>query len=319
MNSIPKNSNIVVAVRQCPEAIEFLSNAFKLCEKLSCNLVLAHITEPFNDSYMHTLYGIPGHNAQITKQIDEERSAAAKTLLEKEALNAPANLHVEIKTVIGYLEPSLNKIVEETNAAALIIGSKTKLSWGESSFSNSISIIEKSNTPVIIIPYGFNYDLTRAGLSLLVCDDLSYSGTKAVNFARAFSKEQPSTKVKHLNIIDNDKINNPEEIDKLFIAISPEYAESNPNSIMKKAVQTELTNRFSLGFSPKELEQSSYESVCLVGNTLEKISEYANETKIDITVFGEHSFIKLSPFGRGKISWKSMMSFGRPVLICKGN
>ena len=314
MNELSSKSKIAVALHFGPQAVELVKNAYELAKQFKCELLLVNVIEPFNSRYLHTLYGIPAIQAGITARIDDERKDAAMVLLEKEIKNAPEGLKVTAKSIVGDVEEALLDVCSTEQVDAIIIGSKNSYNFFESSMSTTTAIMDKSRIPVIVFPRGSSFKTTDS-LKLLVCDDFSESGSFAVDYALSIAQEYPQVSVNHFNVIDHELL---EENEQIFKYLEPDFekVEKYAESDLVTKVSEKLTNNFFQGFDFNK-QPVRYKPISMIGDTYSCISKTAKNENIDLILFGEHAFLKLSPFGSGTINWRSMVTFGKPIVVCK--
>lgn len=318
MKTIPRGATIVVGLATGPEALNLLGSAVNFAGKTEASLVLVHAVEPFNNHYLDALYGLPGYNAQFTAKIDAERVDAFNKILDNDMAKIPKHISVKKVVAVGDAKDLILQTAKKENANAIFLASKNNYKFFESSMSNTIAIMSKSEVPVVVYPQGCKTDLTSE-LRLLVCDDFSPSSIAAVVFARAFALSQNKfdfkVSIHHLNVIDK-------EIDAEINDLEKHLSKENQGALDQSRSQTDtikanLVNRFSIDSTQSELSDIQYEANCVVGETLESIKERADSFSPHFILFGDHEFLKFSPLGTGKISWNNMVSFNKPIIVCK--
>lgn len=316
MKTLSKNSKILTAVKPGPGCEQHLQKVYKFAQRFSFDIELFVVVEPFNDVYLHTLYGIPATNTHITSEIDETRVNQTKKLLDKESLNAPSDIKVTTNVVLGELKESILKRSSEIKAAAIVLGSKNEYGIFDTQLSNTLDIMDEAECPVIVFPENSEIH-PETHMELLVCDDLSSKGMNALVFARSFANEHRGVGINHINIIEEENLHVPEEVSQILLG-SIENSVAPDEKALVNAAQASLLNRFSLGVSSNDTSSIQYENNACVGDTYSKIKEYSEKEKADFIVLGEHSLLKVSPFGTGRISWNKMVTLKKPIIIAKG-
>ena len=136
-----------------------------------------------------------------------------------------------------------------------------------------------------------------------------------MDYARSIAQEYPQVSVNHINVIDHDLL---EENEQIFKYLEPDFekVEKYAESDLVTKVYEKLTNNFFQEFDFNK-QPVRYKPISMIGDTYSCISKTAKNENIDLILFREHAFLKLSPFGSGTINWRSMVTFGKPIVVCK--
>ena len=318
MNLLSDHPLLIAAVKPGADMEWFIQQSFSMAKKLDAEIVFVQIIDPVNEAYLQTVFDIPAINTKISQQIDDDRVKQFHNDLEKVVQKYKSNHNLSYRVVvdlmIGDFSDSLDAFVKKFKAACVMIGSKNSYNFAESTMSKSIGIMDKLETPVIIIPKDVSLkDGDR--VKVMLCDDLTDKSQVPLNFARNLSRTHPNISIQHVNVVDLHEFD-----DGRWLDIGKKNGVDSKDQLIKKLhdrVTSNLMDRFSFGLSEADLESVSYEARCYTGDTKEQLSSAAKSLDADMIVVGDHKLLKLTPFGRGRLSWSDMATLGSPVLIIK--
>ena len=268
MNLLSDHPLLIAAIKPGADMEWLIQQSFSMGKKLNAEIVFVQIIDPVNEAYLQTVFDIPAINTKIAQQIDDDRVKQFHNDLEKVVQKYKSNYNLSYRVVvelmIGNFTDSLAAFINKYKAACVIIGSKNSYNFAESAMSKSISIMEKLETPVIIIPKDVSLkdsDLVK----VMLCDDLTDKSQVPLNFARNFSRTHSNISIHHVNVVDLHEFD-----DGHWLEIGKKNGVGSKDQLLNKLhdrVTSNLMERFSFGLSETDLESVSYDAKCYTGDT----------------------------------------------------
>jgi nucleotide-binding universal stress UspA family protein len=313
MRLLSESPTFLVALKPKEDVKWLVEQSCSLAESFGGKIIFVQVIEPLNEAYIQTVFDQPALSSKIAEKIDTDRVSDAHQSLNNKIKPITDNATIVCELMVGELSESISSLAHKYDADCIVVGSKNRYNYLQSSMSNTISIMEKCQIPVMIFPMDSKF-VKQKTVNIMMCDDLTDACQGVLNFTRNFSRIHTNTVVNHVNVLNIDELG---ESRWTSVFGFNETTLAKLTDKLEKRVLATLKDRFSFGQTESDIETVSYKASCFLGDTKKQISEAANKLDADLLICGNHSVIKIIPFGKGRLSWADMASLGKPVLIIK--
>jgi nucleotide-binding universal stress UspA family protein len=319
---ISSGSYVVIAVGFDDHTESLVRFGGALARKLGKKVALVHSAEvPIVQEPVRP-FAVP---ALVWEKIPE-LVAASREELKKQlgALKTRLLSDLDVKLIVkeGQAAEVLAKEAEDLNASLLIVGTSVKpQSFVPRGFSTALTLMASAKVPVLAVDTERHLPDLSLPFRVLVADDLSPQSEPAVQAAATLAEACRASWLQHLHVSAFSKENLETTLRQAAAAAHTSLSAIEAEEVYK-AVQAEqraaLEDRFSDYREYFEASGGRYTAEVVPGQLRAELDAAVKTHLPDIMVFGRHHTVHRKPFFFGRMPYKAMMAFGRPVLIVPG-
>lgn len=320
---------VCVAVKFDESSKQALKIAEQYCLRTGAEMHLVHVCENFMTGTAASLASssivpVPMEVIQIVQENMEEDAdknlyAVRKELSSKLRISS----QVVVKTV-GSPAESISQEAEKSKCDMIIVGAKpTTHRFIPRGISCALSLVSSSNVPVLVASDIQTQDLSTPTIDMLIADDLKPTSNAAITDACLLATKLRKTNIHHIHIngMTSELLTNI--VDTAMAASHTRAANISGLQVfkeLKKQLEVALETRVDgqqKAFS--ESDCNYHRELVTAASVTKALSQFVDDKKINLAVFGRHQSIQHKPFGIGQMPFYAMLSLHCPVLVCPAN
>ena len=311
---------VTVAVAFDHHTIPLTTFAARLCEKLSKDLCLMHVVEPWLDSPHSVPRGENDPLWNVSQAVEKNAYELAERKLNELASEISPRVRVVKHVLRGKPVPLLMQEAFNIGSMMLVVGADVEsLKYLPKGLSTALSLMASASVPVLVADGSLLHEILDDRLDILVADDLSEDAENALEFGFDLAIGQGKATLHHVHIngLTFDSLRSG-----LLSAAATSHSIGNDEKTteivfdsMIKGFEAQLEQRGGNERDYLENGGGSYKPKVLTGNVAKKILEEIQTVNPAILVFGRHQAVHRQPFFMGRVPFKTMLASKIPVVI----
>ena len=316
MTSAPLQT-VLVAVALDENAPALIHMGATLCCRAGMRLKVVHAVGPTPAFHEGGAEGAALLGPELIRTIQTGALDGAAQRVRELVRIAGAEAVAEVVVVGGF---ALDAIVEQAKAATvglIIIGagrrSQRVLLRG---FSATISLLQDSPVPILVLPPGASIDFGKTSLRLLIADDLRDDTARAIERSLAWAVSIHATEVLQLHVSGMTEQTFIERIEGAWRKTGS-LGEMRPHELWFLVRQT-LVERIEARAYDERRRLIDSGARCTVlsetGPIVGTIETHVNSFQPDLVLFGHHERSHGRHIARGQVPFHVMLGLERPIM-----
>lgn len=315
-----RSKYVTVAVAFDHHTIPLTTFAARLCEKLSKDLCLMHVVEPWLDSPHSVPRGENDPLWNVSQAVEANAYELAGRKLDELASKVSPKVKVVKHVLRGKPVPLLAQEAFNIGSMVLLVGADVEsLKYLPKGLSTALSLMASAPVPVMVADGSTLLEIKADELDILVADDLSEDSENALEFGFDLAIGQGKATLHHVHIngLTYDSLRSG-----LLSAAATSHSLGNDEKTteivfdsMIKGFEDQLERRGGNERDYLENGGGSYIPKVLTGNVAKKLLEETQIAKPSILIFGRHQAVHRQPFFMGRVPFKTMLASKIPVVV----
>ncbi len=321
-SALENGEYVAVAVAFDDHTLPLAQFGAALAAKLGKKLALIHVAETPAIARPVQPFVVPSVIwDKMLEYVAAGREQARKRLNElKESL--PGTPDAKLVVLEGLVVDGLAKEATRLGACLLLVGTsvRNKL-FVPRGFSTALTLMASSPVPVMAMDTERHIPGLDLAFRILLADDLGEQSEPAVQLAAALADSLPKTWVHHVHVSAFSKANLDTALKNAAVAAHTSMTPGEAEEIFKavRAKQRDaLEARFGDYREYVEAAGGKYSSEVVTGDVGQELDAAVKTYVPDVLVFGRHQSLHRQPFFFGRMPFKAMMAYNRPVLVVPG-
>jgi nucleotide-binding universal stress UspA family protein len=282
--------HIAVAVGFDEHTPRLIAASADLCRRLRKKLDLVHVVEPWQTRLHAEPFGEPDPLWNATLAVETSARDVAGGRLEELAAQLAQGVDCACHVVVGKRVEALCRETQRRSAGLLLVGTRRESGGNPLSLgmSTGLALLATAPVPVAIVGGMAGTSLFERQPRLLLADDLGPASEAAAAYAFELAAGLGSTEVMHVHV----------------------------NGITPESLVTALTMASSASHTPADIAGSGdviYER--LLDTLGAKLADRARPYMGELATAGCDRAFHAHPFGLGRLPFKAMLAFARPVVV----
>lgn len=316
---LSQGTHVAVAVAFDEHTVPLVRFGKELATRLGKKLALIHVAEAPLVPQPVRPFAIPAVVWDKFPDAVMSGRHEAKRKLQELRATLPETLDVKLIASEGRAADVLVKEAEHVGASFLLVGTSVdKQSFLPSGFSTALSLMAMAPLPVLIVDTERHLPDLSLPFRILLADDLSDQTEPAVACAATLADSMAKSWVHHVHVSAFSAPDLTTVLRNAAAAAHTTLSERESAEIVK-AVHTEqreaLEARFSDYREYVEAAGGRYTAEITAGDVGSELEQAVKTYLPDLLVFGRHHGWHKKPFFFGRMPFKAMMQFHRPVLV----
>lgn len=301
---------IICGVQGTPADESLVHYGASLAKALCARLHLIHCHEPQTGYWFPPIAGAEVLEviSEMSKNSESAMQSHLEHLIERFATKASYEL------LQGPPATQLVEKAKEKEACMILVGAREgDHRFIPPVFSVPLSLFNQSPIPVMVVREGTTSFWRDEGLKVLVADDLTPGGEKAVAFAESLlSKASAPSQLELLHV-------NPLTEELFLSGLNSALASARQSPLQgldAKAALQAMHQEFEKALS-KRLHGGDLKAKIHIrsGKVEEELSMVADQLGVDLIVFGRHKGLHRNPFYFGRVPFASAFRLGIPFAV----
>lgn len=313
-------SVVTVAVALDRHSLPLTAAGVAICQRTGKQLCLLHVVEPWAEIPPSRPLGASDPLWDVTQAVERDARDKAVSRLDELASTVPPEISVITRVVSAKAVDGIVRELTRLPSCLLLVGA----SYGNVRFlprglSTALSLMVTSPVPVLIIDTTKPTPLLEERTRILVADDLGDQTATAVEYAFAFGAAVGGVEVRHVHV-NGLSLSNLRAGLETAAATSHTVLDSTESAErVFDALLVDLSQRLAVRAENQreylEAAGGLYTSEVRTGNVFDQLEASATAFGPNLMVFGRHQAYHTQPFFVGRVPYRSMLSYQRPLLI----
>ena len=311
---------IGVAVAFDDHTQPLIDTAVALCRATGKDLYLVHVLEPWAQQRAPLPFGSPDPLWNATPKLYDDPRAQAQFRLNEIIGTLPKDVKARAEIFAGKASDVLPQEVLRLDTALLLVGARfSQTALMPNGVSTAAALMRACPVPVMVIDAKSSHLLPPRGGKFLVADDLTEHAEQAVRCAIDLAKATKAASLTHLHVTPLDPV-------ALETALTNAAAASHAAGNLAAAArdvyaaisyhyEVELEKRSEPYLNQMIEGGVDYRKKVASGNLKSELTALVDRLNPDLLIFGHHASLHHDPFFFGRMPYKAMLAYRRPVLV----
>lgn len=315
---------ILVGVRFDSQMEKLIEYAKVFSKSTGAKIRLTHAVEPWKDNTWLSTFPTDDLYRSVAASVETQMLEEAKTRI-KALKDSLKEFEIETHVAIGASYEILNTDALRSRCSLIVVAAddkETNYQMMPQGFSTALSLMSKSQVPVMVIPSGYETPVTLEEAKILCADDLLSRGMEALGVSVELSSCFKRSKIHHAHVCHETKGSLADIGKKVIqwmtegkVPYSDSFQEENLTDQVIDRTEDSLGERFQQARRNAGAPETDYEKHVLFGAVQDELRVMVEQNDPNFIVLGRHEFLHSKPFTVGKLPQWAMFSFQRPIIV----
>jgi nucleotide-binding universal stress UspA family protein len=311
---------VAVAFDQHSEALT--RAAFELAERAGKKVCLVHAVEPWTELARSRPLGSRSPLWDSMQAVETSVQDKAVQRLDALARTAPAGLAVRTSVVRGSPTRAIADEAVEIGTYLLLVGAKSDAhKIFPAGVSTGLALLAASPVPTLVVDatrHVPRFDERSRALRIVLADDLTERSEASLAYAAELARGCRGAWIHHVFVSGIARDALQVALQNAATATRTVCSDFEANEVfveLRRHQLATLEERFSAFRDYHEGAGGKYTNEVVAGGVAPELGAIVEDMGPDVLVFGRHRFVHTAPFAFGRMPFRAMLAFGRPVIV----